>query len=52
MFWVFIEYRKNGEPDDALHFANQHDLGKVHFVEEITSGRTPVVGASDYGGAG
>jgi DNA invertase Pin-like site-specific DNA recombinase len=26
---------------DILHFANQHDLGKVHFVEEIASGRTP-----------
>jgi DNA invertase Pin-like site-specific DNA recombinase len=23
-----------------LHFANQHDLGKVHFVEEICSGKT------------
>jgi len=26
---------------DILHFANHHDLGKVHFVEEIASGRTP-----------
>lgn len=26
---------------DILLFANQHDLGKVHFVEEIASGRTP-----------
>ena len=25
---------------DILHFANQHDLGKVHFVEEICSGKT------------
>jgi DNA invertase Pin-like site-specific DNA recombinase len=26
---------------DILHFANRHDLGKVHFVEEVASGRTP-----------
>jgi len=26
---------------DILHFANQRDLGKVTFVEEIASGRTP-----------
>lgn len=26
---------------DLLHFANHHDLGKVHFVEEVASGRTP-----------
>jgi DNA invertase Pin-like site-specific DNA recombinase len=26
---------------DILNFANQHELGKVHFVEEIASGRTP-----------
>lgn len=26
---------------DILLLANQHDLGKVHFVEEIASGRTP-----------
>jgi len=26
---------------DILHFANQRDLGKVHFVEEIASGRKP-----------
>ncbi|CAN5163426.1 recombinase family protein [soil metagenome] len=26
---------------DILHFANQRDLGKVTFVEEVTSGRTP-----------
>jgi len=26
---------------DILRFANHHDLGKVHFVEEIASGRTP-----------
>jgi DNA invertase Pin-like site-specific DNA recombinase len=26
---------------DLLRFANHHDLGKVHFVEEIASGRTP-----------
>jgi DNA invertase Pin-like site-specific DNA recombinase len=26
---------------DILHFANHHDLGKVHFVEEIASGRKP-----------
>lgn len=26
---------------DILRFANQHDLGKVHFVEEIASGRKP-----------
>jgi DNA invertase Pin-like site-specific DNA recombinase len=25
---------------EILHFANQHDLGKVHFVEEICSGKT------------
>ena len=25
---------------DILHFANQHDLGKVHFIEEICSGKT------------
>lgn len=25
---------------DILNFANQHDLGKVHFVEEICSGKT------------
>lgn len=25
---------------DILHFANNHDLGKVVFVEEIASGRT------------
>ena len=24
-----------------LHFANHHDLGKVHFVEDIASGRKP-----------
>ena len=26
---------------DILRFAHQHDLGKVHFVEEVASGRTP-----------
>lgn len=26
---------------DILEFANRHDLGKVYFVEEIISGRTP-----------
>jgi DNA invertase Pin-like site-specific DNA recombinase len=26
---------------DILRFANDHDLGKVHFVEDIASGRTP-----------
>ncbi len=26
---------------DILHFANQYDLGKVHFIEEIATGRTP-----------
>lgn len=26
---------------DILHFANQRDLGKVTFVEETASGRTP-----------
>lgn len=26
---------------DILHFANHHDLGKVHFVEDIASGRKP-----------
>lgn len=26
---------------DILHFANHHDLGQVHFVEEVASGRTP-----------
>jgi DNA invertase Pin-like site-specific DNA recombinase len=26
---------------DILRFANHHDLGKVHFVEEVASGRTP-----------
>jgi DNA invertase Pin-like site-specific DNA recombinase len=26
---------------DILEFANRLDLGKVHFVEEIVSGRTP-----------
>ena len=26
---------------DILHFANQHDLGKVHFIEEIATGRMP-----------
>ncbi len=26
---------------DILHFANHHDLGKVQFVEEVASGRTP-----------
>ncbi len=26
---------------DILQFANKHDLGKVNFVEEIASGRTP-----------
>jgi DNA invertase Pin-like site-specific DNA recombinase len=26
---------------DILHFASHHDLGKVHFVEEIASGRKP-----------
>lgn len=25
---------------DILNFANQHDLGKVHFVEEVCSGKT------------
>jgi len=26
---------------DILHFANQNDLGKVHFVEEVATGRIP-----------
>ena len=26
---------------DILHFANQRELGKVHFIEEIATGRTP-----------
>jgi len=26
---------------DILYFANHHDLGKVHFVEEVASGRKP-----------
>ena len=26
---------------DILRFANHHDLGRVHFVEEVASGRTP-----------
>lgn len=26
---------------DILRFANDHDLGKVHFVEDVASGRTP-----------
>jgi DNA invertase Pin-like site-specific DNA recombinase len=26
---------------EILRFANQHDLGQVHFVEEIASGRMP-----------
>jgi DNA invertase Pin-like site-specific DNA recombinase len=26
---------------DILHFANHHDFGKVHFVEEVASGRKP-----------
>jgi DNA invertase Pin-like site-specific DNA recombinase len=26
---------------DILHFANRHDLGRVHFVEEVASGRMP-----------
>lgn len=26
---------------DILHFANQRDLGKVHFVEEVASGKKP-----------
>lgn len=26
---------------DILHFANHHDLGKVHFVDEVASGRKP-----------
>lgn len=26
---------------DILHFANHHDLGKVHFIEEIASGKKP-----------
>jgi len=26
---------------DILHFANQHDLGKVYFAEEVASGRIP-----------
>jgi DNA invertase Pin-like site-specific DNA recombinase len=26
---------------DILHFANQNDLGKVHFIEETCSGKTP-----------
>jgi DNA invertase Pin-like site-specific DNA recombinase len=26
---------------DILRFANQHDLGRVRFIEEIASGRTP-----------
>jgi hypothetical protein len=25
---------------DILHFANQYDLGKVHFAEEVCSGKT------------
>ena len=24
---------------DILHFANQHDLGKVHFVEVVVLGK-------------
>lgn len=26
---------------DILHFANQRDFGKVHFVEEVASGKNP-----------
>ncbi|MCK9396920.1 MAG: recombinase family protein [Methylobacter sp.] len=26
---------------DILHFAHQHDLGKVHFAEEVVAGRIP-----------
>lgn len=26
---------------DILHFSNQYDLGKVHFIEEIATGRAP-----------
>jgi DNA invertase Pin-like site-specific DNA recombinase len=26
---------------NILRFANHHDLGRVHFVEEVASGRTP-----------
>jgi DNA invertase Pin-like site-specific DNA recombinase len=26
---------------DILRFANDHDLGKVHFVEDVASGRSP-----------
>jgi DNA invertase Pin-like site-specific DNA recombinase len=35
-------FQQNTEKNkaDILHFANQHDLGKVHFVEEICSGKT------------
>ncbi len=35
-------FQQNTEKNktEILYFANQHDLGKVHFVEEICSGKT------------
>ena len=35
-----VEQHTEKNKTDILHFANQHDLGKVHFVEEICSGKT------------
>lgn len=35
------EQNSEKNKNDILHFANQHDLGKVHFVEEVCSGKTP-----------
>ena len=35
-----VEQQTEKNKTDILHFANQHDLSKVHFVEEVCSGKT------------
>lgn len=35
-----VEQHTEKNKTDILHFANQHDLGNVHFVEEVCSGKT------------
>ncbi len=36
-----IDQNLDKNKSDILHFANQQEFGKVHFVEETSSGRTP-----------
>ncbi|MFI3223192.1 MAG: recombinase family protein [Methylococcaceae bacterium] len=35
-----VEQQTEKNKTDILHFANQHDLSKVHFVAEVCSGKT------------